>query len=359
MEQVHLKALEAIQPFVHLATSTTSASPRFVANLITNATSSPSTFVFAELLETSAIQSLRSPETPVEYQPYLTLLEIFAWGTWHDYHCSSLLRINNHISTPPHPSKDLYANILPPATPNLPPLNDAQTQKLRLLSLMSFSKIENPLTYSTVMTSLSLSSHGELENLVTKAIYSSLISARLSPTTSPPVIQINSIAPLRDVPPQIVDPMISVLSEWEDRCRNVIGGIEAEIAKIRADAEQRHTEEKLRADRLQRSLDGWEGEDEDGDGAAGGGSGASGDAGAAGSKRSFRPLRDQFSKGGRRPGPGGGYKREFNATNEFVNQYGYSSMTGSEMDLDGGADGDGGRRILRNTKRVLGMGHRP
>ena len=85
MEQIHTKALEALQPFIHLATSTTSPSPRFLTNLITNATSSPNTFIFAELLETPEIQSLRSPGTPDEYQPYLTLLEIFAWGTWQDY----------------------------------------------------------------------------------------------------------------------------------------------------------------------------------------------------------------------------------------------------------------------------------
>jgi COP9 signalosome complex subunit 7 len=63
------------------------SSPRYIANIITNATSHPNTFVFAELLETPAIKSLRSPETPEEYQGYLKLLEIFAWGTWQEYQC--------------------------------------------------------------------------------------------------------------------------------------------------------------------------------------------------------------------------------------------------------------------------------
>lgn len=85
MDQTHAKALEALQPFIHLANSTSATSPRFIANLITNATSNPQTYVFAELLESPTIQSLRSPDTPAEFQGYLTLLEIFAWGTWQEY----------------------------------------------------------------------------------------------------------------------------------------------------------------------------------------------------------------------------------------------------------------------------------
>lgn len=87
MEQIHSRALEALQPFVHLATTTASSSPRFVANLIENATSSPSTYIFAELLETPAVQALASPEAPEEFRGYLPLLQIFSWGTWEEYHC--------------------------------------------------------------------------------------------------------------------------------------------------------------------------------------------------------------------------------------------------------------------------------
>lgn len=87
MDQTHTRALEALQPFIHLANSNSATSPRFIANLITNATSNPQTYVFAELLETPTVQALRSKETSEEYQGYLTLLEIFAWGTWQEYQC--------------------------------------------------------------------------------------------------------------------------------------------------------------------------------------------------------------------------------------------------------------------------------
>ena len=78
MEQT--RALNALEPFLALSKSATS--PRAASDLVVQATSAPNTYVFAELLQTPNIQALRSSE---EYAPYLTLLEIFAWGTWEDY----------------------------------------------------------------------------------------------------------------------------------------------------------------------------------------------------------------------------------------------------------------------------------
>ena len=82
MDAVQARALDALQPFVALSKSASSA--RAAAELIARATSSPNTYVFAELLETPQIQSLRSVEA--EHARYVTQLEIFAWGTWRDYH---------------------------------------------------------------------------------------------------------------------------------------------------------------------------------------------------------------------------------------------------------------------------------
>lgn len=80
MEQT--KALNALEPFLALSKSATS--PRAASDLVVQATSAPNTYVFAELLQTPNIQALRSSP---EHAPYLTLLEIFAWGTWADYKC--------------------------------------------------------------------------------------------------------------------------------------------------------------------------------------------------------------------------------------------------------------------------------
>lgn len=85
MDQAHNRAVAALQPFLHLALTTRSPSPRMLADLITRATSAPGTYIFAELLQTPAIQSLRSPDTAQEPRSYSTALEIFKNGTLADY----------------------------------------------------------------------------------------------------------------------------------------------------------------------------------------------------------------------------------------------------------------------------------
>ena len=74
------RALDALAPYIALAKSATS--PRAAADLVTQATSAPNTYVFAELLQTPQIQSLQhSPE----HDPFLMQLEIFTWGTYKQY----------------------------------------------------------------------------------------------------------------------------------------------------------------------------------------------------------------------------------------------------------------------------------
>ena len=92
MEQTHIKALAALEPFVVLATTTKSPSHRFIADNISRATSAAGTYVFTELLQTPAVQSLRSADTPPEYQVWLTHLEIFSYGTFEEYQSTCLPR---------------------------------------------------------------------------------------------------------------------------------------------------------------------------------------------------------------------------------------------------------------------------
>ncbi|KAK2738763.1 hypothetical protein FQN57_006931 [Myotisia sp. PD_48] len=326
MEQAQSRALEALQPFVHLANSSTSHSPRFVANLITNATSAPNVFIFSELLETNAVQSLSNPNTPDEYRPYLLLLQLFSWGTWEEY-CG--------IS-------------------GLPTLNDQQSLKLRLLSIATLSTTHNPLTYPILIKSLGLKSHIELESLVTKANYSSLISARLSPTTNPATVNVLSVAPLRDVRPQAVETMIPVLLEWEYRCQTVVNGIEAEISRIKADARNKHLKKRDRAFRFDKSLAGWDGgEDGDGNNKFFSGGGATSD---MSTRRSGRFSKDSGSGGsssnsGRRLFGGAsskGNKRAFNATGHKGAITGSAQMPSIDGRLEGMRDSN------RDPKRLLG-----
>ncbi|KAJ5983382.1 hypothetical protein N7481_005481 [Penicillium waksmanii] len=314
MDQTHGRALEALQPFIHLANSNSATSPRFIANLITNATSSPQTYVFAELLETETVQALASPDTPAEYQAYLKLLQIFAWGTWQEYQ----------------------------ETPNLPKLSSEQSLKLRLLSLLSLAASAESLTYSALMNALSFSSTAELESLVTTAIYANLISARLSPATTPPNVNVTAVAPLRDVQPQALPKMISLLTEWEARCGEVVSDLEAEIARVKSNATARHAKDQAYQKRIEEAMERRK--------ATGG---SSVDASSGGSSRG---KLDAF---GRRPvgrwGAGGGVPGNKREADDIDRDDGFWESTegaeaGSRMDIDEGPSRGGSR----HSKRILG-----
>lgn len=219
IDQAQARALAALQPFIHLAVTTKSPSPRILADLVTRATSAQGTYVFAELLQTPAIQSLRSVDTPQEFRRYYTLLEIFTHGTLADY--------QNDQS-------------------NLPSLTPPQQHKLTLLTLLSLISEPKPLTYDRLISGLSLPSASALESVVTEAIYNDLITARLSPNSTPSAVHVISVAPLRDLRPNSLPEMLRVLQVWEGRCSSVVSDIEAQIAGIRNSAAKRKATEVRR-----------------------------------------------------------------------------------------------------------------
>ena len=223
MEQT--KALNALEPFLALSKSATS--PRAASDLIVQATSAPNTYVFAELLQTPNIQNLRASE---EHAPYLALLEIFAWGTWADL---------NGASAATHGK--LPTDSQPAAQANLPKLSAQQHQKLLLLSLLPLSHSHATLTYKHLMTALELPTPRALEDLITTAIYSGLITATLDPAHS--LVSVTSISPLRDLSPGSLPALQNTLQSWSQRCDSALADLEAQVAKVRQEAVDR---EKLR-----------------------------------------------------------------------------------------------------------------
>ncbi|KAK3328930.1 hypothetical protein B0H66DRAFT_539758 [Apodospora peruviana] len=215
MEQTN--ALNALEPFLALTKSATS--PRAAADLIVRATSAPNTFLFTELLQAPQIQALAS--SSAEFSPYLTLLKIFSYGTYGTY-----------ISTS-----------------NLPPLNDAQTVKLRQLSILTLAK-ENgddettppALAYGPLLSKLGLSNARELEELVISTIYAGLINAQLDPKHQ--LVQINSVAALRDVATAAgaITGLLSSLRAWAGRCEATLQSLEEQMSAVRAEADRRAAE---------------------------------------------------------------------------------------------------------------------
>ncbi|KAL6706436.1 hypothetical protein ACN47E_005542 [Coniothyrium glycines] len=206
MEQT--KALNALEPFLALSKSATS--PRAASDLVVQATSAPNTYVFAELLQTPNIQNLRTSE---EYASYLTLLEIFAWGTWGDYKAQT----------------------------GLPKLSAQQHQKLLLLSLLPLSRSHATLTYSHLLAALDLPTTRALEELITTAIYSGLITATLDPAHS--LVSVTSISPLRDLAPGSIPALQTTLQTWSQRCDSALAELELQVEKVKREAVDR---EKVR-----------------------------------------------------------------------------------------------------------------
>ncbi|KAH8766743.1 hypothetical protein F5883DRAFT_495771 [Diaporthe sp. PMI_573] len=252
MEQT--KALNALEPFLALTKSANS--PKAAADLITHATSAQGTYIFTDLLASPSIQALASSP---EYQPYLTQLRIFSNG--------------------------LYSTYL--STPNLPDLDDRQRLKLRQLSLLTLSRNRGGLTYHALQQHLGLSSPRDVEDLVISAVYAGLLNAKLNPLRS--VVQVSSVAPLRDVQPGTVPSIVATLQNWSQRCDATLAEIEANIANIRREA-ARKANDKREWDRTFQAVVNAE-STAGGGGGGGGGSyhGAAAGAGS-GSKRGMERL---------------------------------------------------------------------
>ena len=126
----------ALQGFVVLAKSATGAA---AADIIKQATSANGVYSFTALLDTENIQRLAG----TEYESSLNLLRIFSWGTYQDY--KSINSILDFV----------YGLLIVDDAARLPPLNDAQLDKLRRLTLVTLaSKSHVPQFYLKVLIGL-------------------------------------------------------------------------------------------------------------------------------------------------------------------------------------------------------------
>ncbi|KAI9659973.1 MAG: hypothetical protein M1821_001325 [Bathelium mastoideum] len=238
MEQT--RALNALEPFLALSKSATSA--RAAADLITQATSAPQTFVFAELLQTPNVQALAQSK---DYAGHLKLLEVFSWGTWQDY-----------VDGQSH----------------LPTLNEHQTQKLRLLTLLTVLADQAPssttttaassspnqtttttLTYAHLQHALALPSPRSLEDLLISAIYASLLTAALSPATQ--TVDVAAVAPLRDLRPGALPQLAARLDAWAARCGDALAMLEREMQGVKMRARREAERKRVGEQGFERALE--------------------------------------------------------------------------------------------------------
>lgn len=253
-----------------------------------------------------------------------------------------------------------------PETPGLPALNDEQALKLRLLSLLTLSSTIRPLTYQALMQALSIPTAAKLESLVTTAIYSSLIVARLSPATNPPIVNVTAVAPLRDVRPQTVSTLISILSEWEGRCGDIINGIETEIAKIKDQTIRNGITDRQRTTALEKAL---AAADADGDDNVPGlrvgrnakyglRSGRAAGIRPGSSSAAAATAGGSGSNSNKREYSGDDLEDEDDGYFDNGSDGGLDVYGGSRMDIDEGAGAGRGAGASRQSKRLLGVGRK-
>ncbi|KAL3958954.1 hypothetical protein ACCO45_007116 [Purpureocillium lilacinum] len=198
MEQT--KALNALEPFLALSKSATSPAPPPTSSRAPPRPQTPS----------SSPSSSRRPSSP-EYASHLALLQTFSHGTYQSYRAES--------------SK-------------LPPLNDAQSRKLRQLSLLTLARDRSNLTYDALQDALGLSSAPRARG----------------PCCQGRAVEVTSIAPLRDLQPGAIPGLVAALSTWSDRCTTTLDDIDAQINAIRANAVARAKEKRATDDKMQRLL---------------------------------------------------------------------------------------------------------
>jgi COP9 signalosome complex subunit 7 len=125
--------------------------------------------------------------------------------------------------------------------------------KLRQLSLLTLARDRANLTYSALQKALGLSDRRALEDLIISAIYAGLLDATLDPYRG--AVQVNSLAPLRDLAPGSIPPMIKSLNAWSDRCTSTLRELEEQMASIRNEAARRHTYRESREQKLAKALE--------------------------------------------------------------------------------------------------------
>jgi len=280
-----------LQPFLALTKS--ASSPLAAIDLIQRSTSAPNTYIFTELLSTSQISALSSSSDP-KHVAYYNALQVFCYGTYADYISNS----------------------------SLPPLNAAQTQKLRLLSLLTLAQDPANLSYTNLIQLLALNDAPELETLVIAAIYAGLVSGTLDPHHE--IVQISSVAPLRDVAPQSISSMVSTLQEWELRCSSTLADLERQIGEIKREGERRWREQR----EWEKTVQGWMEEEAK--------SGAKSSGGAA------PPVAAAGKKLG---GLFGAFPKKGDGKRGFIGSggSGHGELEGGEMDVDDDANEGGGR----------------
>ncbi|THU78611.1 hypothetical protein K435DRAFT_737509 [Dendrothele bispora CBS 962.96] len=187
---------QKLEPFLLMGKTMKAAA---AAKLIQDATSAPGVFVFSELLELPNIRELGKSE---QHEKYLSLLQLFAYKTYQDY--------LHH--------KD-----------QLPPLNQAQTTKLKYLSIVTMASDKRILPYSKLLQALDMPTVRELEDLIIDAIYLDILHGKLDQKEGQLEVEYTMG---RDLEPGKLEILLFALKDWASTTSAVLATLDEKIAAV-------------------------------------------------------------------------------------------------------------------------------
>lgn len=193
-------ATSPLEQFVLLAKTAKGAA---AVELIKQVLEAPGVYVFGELLDMPNIQELSEGANA----GYHTLLNLFAYGTHRDY-------------------KEKKSQ-LPELTP--PMLN-----KLRHLTMVSLATKTKCIPYRVLLEELNIPNLRALEDLIIEVIYADIIHGKLDQKNQQLEVD---YAIGRDIRPEAVPEILSVLQDWCSGCEAVLQGIESQITKANTNKE--------------------------------------------------------------------------------------------------------------------------
>ncbi|GJJ09601.1 hypothetical protein Clacol_003824 [Clathrus columnatus] len=187
-----------LEPFLLMSKSAKGAA---AAKLVQDATTAPGVFVFAELAEISSVKELQSNP---QYVSSYRLLQLFSYMTYEDY----------------KQNKDLY-----------PPLNVAQVNKLKHLSLVTYAMHKRILPYAFLQTALDLPSIRELEDVIIEATYAGAIRGKLDQQKQE--FQVEWIMG-RDLAPGALEELLKGLQDWSNTTSALLTRLDNAIIYIQS-----------------------------------------------------------------------------------------------------------------------------
>ncbi|EIW65085.1 uncharacterized protein TRAVEDRAFT_109231 [Trametes versicolor FP-101664 SS1] len=185
-----------LEPFLLMSKAAKGAA---AAKLIQDATSAPGVFVFGELLDLPNIQELATHET---HSRFYSLLQLFAYKTYADY-------IQHKDS--------------------LPPLNDAQTIKLKQLTLVSLAQDSRILPYNELLRVLDMPTVRDLEDLIIDAIYLDIVRGKLDQKEGQFEIEYTMG---RDLEPGKLEQLLVSLQNWASTTAAVLATLDNKLSEL-------------------------------------------------------------------------------------------------------------------------------